>query len=86
MPEEQLVKLATAANEPIAGMVVGALEAEGIPAMAKAKGVGMGGWASVVMLEHDIYVRASDRQQAVEVIEPFLGAEVTLATEKDSRR
>ncbi len=79
MSEQRLVKLAKAANEIVAGLVVGALEAEGIPTMAKATGPGVGGFGTAVMLEHDLYVREADRERAAEVIEPFLGEEVSLA-------
>ncbi len=79
MAEAELVKLATAANEVIAAMVVEALKEEGVPALARAKGAGIGGWASAALLEHDILVRAADKEKAQELVEPFLGQEVWLA-------
>jgi dephospho-CoA kinase len=78
--EERLVKLATVAHEVLAGMIISVLKDERIPALARARGVGIGGWASGALLEHDLLVRDSDWERAAEAIQDFLGDEVTLAS------
>jgi len=83
--EEPLVKVAEAANEALAGMWAELLENNGIPCLAKATGVGIGGWASAALLPHYLYVRAGDEQRAIELLESFAADDPSL-TIKPLRR
>jgi hypothetical protein len=62
--EPDLVRLATAPNQPEAEMWAGTIRAEGIPVLLKAGGPGFGAWASVSMFEHELYVHRQDLPRA----------------------
>lgn len=66
--DEPVVFLATVPNEPIALMWQEILRDEGITAMIKAAGPGVGAWGSASLMEHQIFVLASDRERARQIM------------------
>ncbi|MDP2727269.1 MAG: DUF2007 domain-containing protein [Dehalococcoidia bacterium] len=80
--EEHLVKIATAANEPLAHMWAEDLENQGIPCLAKpVGGPGITGvWAAAVF-EHELWVRASQAAEAVNILSEYEGAQGDLTIE-----
>lgn len=68
---DALVEIMTAPNEPVARMWVDVLRDEGIPAMIKPLGPGIGAWGSASNLEHALYVREADAARGRDVIEGF---------------
>lgn len=65
---EPIVYLATVPNEPLALMWQQILRDEGITAMIKPTGPGVGAWGSAATFEHQIFVIASDRERAREIM------------------
>jgi hypothetical protein len=72
---DDLAYLITAPNEPIARMWEQILRDAGIPALVRPEGPGMGGWGSVALSPHDLYVRESDLEQARQIMEEESGEE-----------
>src|SRR5215217_8951794 len=66
--DDPIVYLATVSNEPLAKMWVDILNDDGIRAMLKPLGPGMGAWASAATFEHEIYVLRSQLDQAQSVV------------------
>ncbi len=67
-PEDPIVYLATVGNEPLARMWAEVLEDEGIRAMVKPLGPGMGAWASAATFEHELHVLRSQLARAQSVV------------------
>ena len=67
-PEDPIVYLATVGNEPLARMWAEVLEDEGIRAMVKPLGPGMGAWASAATFEHELYVLRSHLARAQAIV------------------
>jgi hypothetical protein len=65
---EEIIFLATAPNETIALFWKEMLDDAGIPALLRPGGPGAGGWGSVAMFAHDVYVRQDDLTRAQEII------------------
>lgn len=80
--EEPLVKIATAANEPLARMWAEALERQGIPCLVKpVGGPGIDGvWAGAVF-EHELWVRASQAKEAAALLVDYDGPQADLTLE-----
>jgi len=72
---DDIALLTTAPNEPIARMWEQMLVDEGIPALVKPEGPGTGGWGSVAVSAHELYVRRSDLERAREIMEAEDGEE-----------
>lgn len=72
---DEVAYLITAPNEPIARMWEQILRDAGIPVLVRAEGPGMGGWASVAISAHDLYVRGSDLERAKRIMEEEAGGE-----------
>ncbi len=72
--EESLVMIATVANEPLARMWAESLENEGILCLVKTVGgPGIAGvWAGPIV-EHEIWVKASQAEEAEALLEEFAG-------------
>jgi hypothetical protein len=73
---EDLVFLLTAPNEPMARFWEQVLLDAGIPVLVRPGGPGAGGWGSVAMFDHDLFVRERDLAQAREIIAADAGADV----------
>jgi hypothetical protein len=71
-PEEPLVHIATAPNEPIANMWAEILEENNIHCLLKGGNLGAAMYIPPLQLQHKIYVLASEAQKAKEIISPFL--------------
>jgi hypothetical protein len=65
---DDVVFLKTAPNEPIARLWEQMLQEAGIPALVRPGNVGAGGWGSVAIFAHDLYVRRSDLARAREIV------------------
>ena len=61
---DDLALLITAPNEPLARFWEDVLNEAGIPVLVRAAGPGIGGWGSVAMFEHDLFVRRGDLDRA----------------------
>ncbi len=72
--EEPLVKVATAPNEALAGMWAELLRNNGIQCLVKPTGPGMA-YFSTALVEHYIYVLASDAEAARAILEGDDGEE-----------
>ncbi len=66
--DEPIVYLATVGNEPLARMWAEILADEGVRAMLKPLGPGMGAWASTATFEHELYVLQSQLSQAQAIV------------------
>ncbi len=66
--EDLIVYLATVGNEPLARMWAEILAGEGVRAMVKPLGPGMGAWGSTATFEHEIYVLRSQLALAQAVV------------------
>ena len=71
--DEPIVYAATAPNEPIARLWADVLGDEGIRAMLKAAGPGIGAWASAATLEHELHVLRPDVERARQIIQDLEG-------------
>lgn len=65
---EEIVYLATAPNEPIAGLWQSILEEAGIPVLVQPLGAGYGAWGSAATFAHRLSVRADDLARARQVL------------------
>lgn len=74
MPDDPIVFLATAPNEPLARLWADVLAEAGIRSLVKPIGPGVGAWASAATLEHEIHVLRSRLPEARAVLED-LGTE-----------
>lgn len=70
--EAEIVHLATAPSEVEGLMWANAIRGEGISVMLRPGGPGAGGWASSATFEHALYVRESDFQEALAILEQFM--------------
>lgn len=78
--DEDLVKLATVASEPLAQMYAELLRREGIPCMVK----GAGGWSSALPLQvNQLYLLVPERdlRKAGEILSGFAGPHEELSLE-----
>ena len=66
--DDPIVYLATVGNEPLARMWAELLADEGVRAMLKPLGPGMGAWASTATFEHELYVLQSQLSQAQAIV------------------
>jgi len=80
--EEQLVRVATVANEPLAHMFAESLERQGVPCLVKpVGGPGISGvWAAAVF-EHELWVRESQAKEAKAVLLDYNGPQSELTLE-----
>ncbi|MDP9365345.1 MAG: hypothetical protein M3Q10_14160 [Chloroflexota bacterium] len=69
MPDDPIVFLATAPNEPLARLWADVLAEAGIRSLVKPIGPGIGAWASAATLEHEIHVLRSRLPEARAVLE-----------------
>lgn len=76
-PNAEITYLATAGSEIEALMWRDALRAEGITALLRQGGPGMGAWASAATFEHALYVRADQHAAALEVLHGTMDEEDT---------
>ena len=67
--------LMTAPNEPMARFWEDVLVDAGIPVLVRPGGPGAGGWGSVAMFAHDLYVRQDDLARAREIVAEDLDTE-----------
>lgn len=65
----KIVFLTTIGNEPLARWSADILRQEGIEALVRASGAGIGAWGSAAMLSHDLFVLESDRERALEILD-----------------
>lgn len=65
---DDITFLLTAPNEPMAHFWESVLTDAGIPVLIRPGGPGAGGWGSVAMFAHDLYVRQSDLERASEIV------------------
>lgn len=65
----EIVFLATAPNEPIAGLWQSILEDAGIPVLVQPLGAGFGAWGSASTFAHRLSVRAADLTRAQELLD-----------------
>jgi hypothetical protein len=72
---DDVAYLTTAPNEPIARMWEQILLDAGIPALVRPEGPGMGGWGSVALSPHDLYVRESDLERSRQIAQEEFGEE-----------
>jgi hypothetical protein len=84
--EEPEVLVAEVANETLAGIWAGLLENEGIPCIVKASGVSIGGWGYAAIFPHYLYVRASDEQRAIELLQSFAADDPSVTIRPHPRR
>ncbi len=73
---DDIAFLITAPNEPIARMWEQMLVDASIPTLVKPEGPGTGGWGSVAVSAHELYVRRSDLERAKEIMEEEANAEI----------
>lgn len=66
--DDPIVYLATVGNQPLAQMWAELLADEGVRAMLKPLGPGMGAWASTATFEHELYVLQSQLDQAKAIV------------------
>ena len=66
--DDPIVPLTTAPNEPLAHLLAQVLLDEGIRTVVKPRGPGYGAWASVATFEHEVFVLASERARAQEIV------------------
>lgn len=64
----KIVFLTTIGNEPLARLSADILHQEGIEALVRASGAGVGAWGSAAALSHDLYVLDADRERALEIL------------------
>ena len=69
MPDDPIVLLATAPNEPLARLWADVLAEAGIRSLVKPIGPGVGAWASAATLEHELHVLRSRLAEAQEILE-----------------
>jgi hypothetical protein len=69
IPDADIVYLVTAGSEIEAMMWQDALRAEGITVLLRQGGPGMGAWASAATFEHKIFVRADQRDAALNILQ-----------------
>jgi hypothetical protein len=65
---DDIAFLMTAPNEPMARFWEQVLADAGIPVLVRPGGPGAGGWGSVAIFAHDLYVRESDLSRAREIV------------------
>ena len=65
---DDITFLMTAPNEPMARFWEDVLVDAGIPVLVRPGGPGAGGWGSVAMFAHDLYVREDDLARAREIV------------------
>ena len=65
---DDVAYLMTAPNEPMARYWEDVLVDAGIPVLVRPGGPGAGGWGSVAMFAHDLYVRHEDLDRAREIV------------------
>jgi len=65
---DDIVFLMTAPNEPMARFWEDVLVDAGIPVLVRPGGPGAGGWGSVSMFDHNLYVRQDDLVRAQEIV------------------
>ncbi len=70
--DDPLVLVATAPNEPVAGMWAGILENEGIRSVTKGRDLRAAQYVPSLVSACDIYVLASQAERAKEVLVPFM--------------
>jgi len=66
---DDIAFLMTAPNEPMARFWEDLLVDADIPVLVRPGGPGAGGWGSVAMFAHDLYVRRDDLARAREIVE-----------------
>ena len=71
--DDPIVYLATVPSEPLAQMWADVLEDAGIRTLVKAIGPGFGGWGSVAMAEHELFVLRSQLPAANAVARRLAG-------------
>jgi hypothetical protein len=82
MVEERLVKVATVANEPLAGMWAESLESQDIPCLVKpVGGPGISGVWAAGIFEHELWVRESQSEEARAILVEYNGDEADLSDE-----
>lgn len=64
MPDDPIVFLDTAPNEPLAQMWADVLADAGIRTLLKTGGPGVGAWASAATMEHELHVLRSRLPEA----------------------
>jgi hypothetical protein len=72
---DDIAYLMTAPNEPMARFWEDLLVDAGIPVLVRPGGPGAGGWGSVAMFAHDLYVRRDDLARAREIVEEDVDSE-----------
>jgi len=72
---DDIAFLMTAPNEPMARFWEDLLVDAGIPVLVRPGGPGAGGWGSVAMFAHDLYVRRDDLARAREIVEEDVDSE-----------
>ena len=72
MPDDPIVFLATAPNEPLARLWADVLAEAGIRSLVKPIGPGVGAWASAATLEHELHVLRSRLPEARAVLAQLL--------------
>ena len=65
---DDIAFLMTAPTEPMARFWEDVLVEAGIPVLVRPGGPGAGGWGSVAMFAHDLYVRRDDLARAREIV------------------
>jgi hypothetical protein len=65
---DDIAFLITAPNEPIARLWEGMLRDADIPVLVRPGGPGAGGWGSVAIFAHDLYVRQADVERALQIV------------------
>jgi hypothetical protein len=79
---EEMVKIASVANEPLARMWAELLERNGIPCLVKDVRMGIGGVWTSALDEHEIYVRADQAEEAAALLTPYDGPKADLTVER----
>jgi len=72
---DDIAFLMTAPNEPMTRFWEDLLVDAGIPVLVRPGGPGAGGWGSVAMFAHDLYVRRDDLARAREIVEEDVDSE-----------
>jgi len=72
---DDIAFLMTAPNEPMARFWEDLLVDADIPVLVRPGGPGAGGWGSVAMFAHDLYVRRDDLARAREIVEEDVDSE-----------
>lgn len=85
--EDLLVKVATAANEPLARMWAETLDREGILCLVKpVTGPGTAGVWAAGIIEHEIWVRGSQAERAAAILSEMAGSDDDLIIERQPEK